>query len=88
MPTRKRPPKPAADPLAGLKIEVYCSLGETSFKAEAQLGVAAEVAARLHAELVRMGKLRPDALPTADAPAGSLYVPDDYDEGARKRLGF
>jgi hypothetical protein len=90
MPARK-PRRAAPDALASLKVEVFAALGETSFKAECTLSVAAEVAARLHQELERMGQLRPTALPHADAvPAGTLYVSDDPDDGYRRksRVGF
>ena len=82
--------KPKADPLAGLKVEVHAALGESAIKAECPLAVAADVLARLHTELERLGTLRPTVLPIApDVPAGALYVPDDED-GARKRqrVGF
>jgi hypothetical protein len=82
--------KPAPDPLAGLKVEVHAALGESAIKAECPLPVAADVLARLHAELERLGTLRPTVLPIApDVPAGALYVPDD-ECGARKRqrVGF
>jgi hypothetical protein len=67
---------------------VFAALGETSFKAECVLGVAAEVAARLHHELERLGKLKPNTLPVAEAHGGALYVPDEDDYEAKKRLGF
>lgn len=89
MPPRKRTPAPPADPLRDLKVEVYAGLGETSLKAECTLGVAAEVAARLHAELERLGTLKPSVLPKADSvPAGTLFVGDDETDSARRRLGF
>lgn len=89
MPSRKRAVTPPPDPLANLKVEVYAGLGETSLKAECTLAVAAEVAARLHAELERLGTLKPSVLPKADSvPGGTLYVDDDTDDGYRKRLGF
>lgn len=85
MTTRRRK---SVDKLAELKVEVYAALGETSLKAECALSVAAEVAARLHAELERLGQLKPSVLPRVEAvPGDSLYVPDE-DEGAkRKRRG-
>jgi hypothetical protein len=86
MPPRK--PKAAPDPLANLKVEVFAALGETSLKAECVLGVAAEVAARLHQELERLGKLKPNTLPVAEAHGGALYVADEDDYEAKKRLGF
>jgi hypothetical protein len=54
------------------------------------LGVAAEMLARFHQELERMGKLRPSALPTVEARGEQpLYVPDEDDFGCRRRrLGF
>lgn len=76
------------DPLVNLKVEVFAALGETSLKAECALGVAAEVAARLHGELERMVRIKPNLLPRADAvPSGALYVSDDDGDGGR-RLGF
>jgi hypothetical protein len=86
MPPRK--PRPAPDPLASLKVEVSAELGATSFKADCLLPVAAEVAARLHQELERLGKLKPNTLPVAEAHGGALYVPDEDDYEAKKKLGF
>lgn len=90
MPPRKTAAK-KPDPLATMRVEVFAALGETSFKAECPLPVAAEVAARLHDELERLVKARPRLKPTLDTVPGgdALYVWDEEDEGARRKgLGF
>lgn len=83
----KRVTRKAPDPLKSLKVEVYAALGESSIKAECVLGVAADVLNALHAELERLGTLRPGVLPVAEVPSGALYVHDE-DDGGRQRLGF
>lgn len=86
--TRKRRATALPPALAKLRTEIYASLGDTSFKVEAELGVAAEVAAALHQQLEALGKLRPTVLPTVDGHGGSLYVDDGDDAWARRHLGF
>ncbi len=85
---RKSAAKP--DPLAGLRVEVCASLGESYIKAECLLGNAADVLARLHQALEDAGRLRPSILPVADAPSGSVWVPEEGDpeQGRRRRFGF
>ena len=82
-------PTPVCDVLADIKVDVFAALGDTSFKVECTLGVAADVGAEMHAELERMVKLHPRLKPHADGvPSGAIYV-DDGDDGYRlKRLGF
>jgi hypothetical protein len=88
MPARKPRSKPPTDPLANVRVEVHAGLGDSTIKAECTLGAAAEVLARLHQELERLGRLKPSTLPTAEAHGGALYVPDEDDYDAKKRLGF
>jgi hypothetical protein len=90
MTTPRKRAKPAPDPLANVKVEIHAGLGDSAIKAECPLGVAAEMLARFHQELERMGKLRPSALPTVEARGEQpLYVPDEDDYGCRRRrLGF
>ena len=80
--------KQPTDPLANVRVEVHAGLGDSTIKAECTLGVAADVLARLHHELERLGTLKPGVLPTVEARGEQpLYVFDE-DEGATKRLGF
>ena len=82
-------PKPSPDPLANVRVEVHAGLGDSSIKAECPLGIAADVLARLHRELERLGTLNPGVLPTVEARGEQpLYVFDE-DDGCRKRgVGF
>jgi hypothetical protein len=89
------PRKPSArskqptDSLANVRVEVHAGLGDSTIKAECTLGVAAEVLARLHKELERLGTLKPGVLPTVEARGEQpLFVFDEDDGARRKRLGF
>ena len=88
---KKRTPrsKQPTDPLANVRVEVHAGLGDSTIKAECPLGIAADMLARLHQELERLGTIKPGLLPTVEARGEQpLYVFNE-DEGARKkRLGF
>jgi hypothetical protein len=90
MTTPRKRAKPAPDPLANVKVEIHAGLGDSAIKAECTLGVAAEVLARCHQELERLGTLKPSTLPTVEARGEQpLYVADEDDYGCRRsRLGF
>jgi hypothetical protein len=76
-------------PAAGLRVEVFVARGDVSFKAEATVGEALNVARLLVAMARQLAADAPDILPHADSvPGGVLPYWEDGDVDARTRLGF
>lgn len=88
--TAKKAPKPAWLPPAGLRIDVGVARGDVSFRAEAAVGDALNVARLLVAMIRQIAKDAPDILPHADSVPGAVLpcFEDEWADEARITVGF